>query len=159
MRSVLKRCSKYEGVARSSVSYLHKRKSEYSRDLLRSQMNENTFVDSFSLIFRVIFATLTENSSVVKNDCQGPREDLHHRNQLQGHTSTCDMALKLLGFFYVLMEKPLDCYFQVLTPLYLTAQETEPKKHCILKVTSQTRECQKTIRININHSYHQRLSP
>ena len=45
--------SSTEGITWSSVSYLHKRKWWYSRDLLRSWMNENTFVDSFFFNFNL----------------------------------------------------------------------------------------------------------
>ena len=33
-----------------------------------------------------------------------------------------NMALKLNQYFYLLMEKPLGCYFQVLSPFYEAAQ-------------------------------------
>ena len=36
----------------------------------------------------VIFAILTENSSVVTNDNQGPQKYPHHRKYLYGRTST-----------------------------------------------------------------------
>ena len=54
-----------------------------------------------TLILEVIFVTLTENSSVIKNDTQGLQKDLHH--QL--------MALKLSQYFHLLIEKPLGRYF------------------------------------------------
>ena len=45
--------SSTEGITRSSVNYLRKRKSQHSQDLLHSYMNQNTFVDSsfFSNLF------------------------------------------------------------------------------------------------------------
>ena len=45
--------SSTEEITWSSVSYLHKIKWWYSRDLLRSWMNENTFVDSFFFNFNL----------------------------------------------------------------------------------------------------------
>ena len=46
-----------EGITQCSVNYLCKRKSQHSHDLLRSEMNENSFVDSFLFwhIFVVVF--------------------------------------------------------------------------------------------------------
>ena len=46
----------------------------------------------------------------------------HHCKQLLGHTSMCNMALKLYQYFYLLMEKPLGHYFQVRSPYYRMAQ-------------------------------------
>ena len=43
--------SSTEGITRSSVDYLRKRKSKHSRDPLRIWINENTFVDSFFFRF------------------------------------------------------------------------------------------------------------
>ena len=43
----LKDASSTEKITQSSVNYLHKRKSKYLCALLLSQMNENTFFDSF----------------------------------------------------------------------------------------------------------------
>ena len=64
-------------------------------------------------ILEVTFVTLTENSSVITNDPQGPWKHPHHQNKLLGHMSMHSMALKLPQYFYLLMEKPLGCYFQV----------------------------------------------
>ena len=56
-------------------------------------------------ILEVNFVTLTENSSVVKNALPCAK-----------------MALKLLWYFYLLMEKPIACYFQVQSLYYQAAQ-------------------------------------
>ena len=37
-------------------------------------------------------------------------------------TFLCDMGLKLPQYFYLLVEKPLSCYFQVQSPYYQMAQ-------------------------------------
>ena len=43
-------------------------------------------------------------------------------------TFMCNMGLKLPKYFYLLMEKPLDNYFQVQSPYY-EAAECNQKKH------------------------------
>ena len=46
-----------EGITRSTVNYLCKRKSEYSRNLLHSKTNGNAFVDSFFFRFWPLYLT------------------------------------------------------------------------------------------------------
>ena len=62
-----------------------------------------------------------------------------------------NMALKLPGYFYLLMEKPLGRYFQVRSPYYQAAQcnQKTPKNSCILKVTGQVWKNQKRISITL----------
>ena len=68
---------------------------------------------------------------------------------------------KTTWYFYLLMEKPLRCYFQVWSPYYQVAL-------CNQKISVpvfsrwQVRRSQKAkrkISINTNHNYHQRSSP
>ena len=108
-------------------------------------------------ILKVFLMTLTENSSAVKNDTQEPREYPHHREQLQGHTSMRNMALKLPQYFNLMMEKPLGHYFS--SPVSLISSGTvqpETTYSCILKVTGQVWESEKRTRTNTNHSFYQR---
>ena len=79
-------------------------------------------MSSWALIFEVIFVTLTESSSVKSNDTQRPRKYPHHQKYLWRHTSMRDMALKMSRYFYLMMEKPLGCYFQVCSPFYQAVQ-------------------------------------
>ena len=54
-----------------------------------------------------------------------PRElrNIHAtRNSCKDALACANMALKLSGYFYLLMEKPLGCYFGLLSPYYQTAQ-------------------------------------
>ena len=44
------------------------------------------------------------------------------RNSCRDALPCANMALKLPWYFYMLMEKPLDCYFQVRSPYYQAAQ-------------------------------------
>ena len=45
-------------------------------------------------ILEVIFVILTETSSVVTNDTQGPQKYPHKQKQLQGCTSMCEDGTK-----------------------------------------------------------------
>ena len=75
--------------------------------------------------------------------------------------------MKLLRYFYLLIEKPLSRYFQVWSPYYqaaLCSQKTpipvpENTYSRSFKVTGQVWESQKRISINTNHSYDHRSSP
>ena len=74
-------------------------------------------MSSWTPILKVIFVNLTENSSAVTNDTQGPQK------YPQNYTLPCaNMALKLPRYFYLLMEKPLGRYFLVWSPYYQAAQ-------------------------------------
>ena len=70
-----------------------------------------------------------------------------------------NMALKLPRYFYLLIEKPLGCYFQfgLLTIRWHNATRNHLSR--TLKVIGQVWESQKSISINTNHDYHQRSSP
>ena len=71
-----------------------------------------------------------------------------------------NMALKLLQYFYLLMEKPLGCYFQVRSPYYQAAQCYQKTPIPVSSMWQVRPEKAKTrISINTNHSYHQRSSP
>ena len=67
---------------------------------------------------------------------------------------------KTTPLFYLLIKKLLGCYFQIRSSYYYGGT-VQPKNtyFCILTVTGGARENQKRIKININHSYHQCLSP
>ena len=73
-----------------------------------------------ALILEVIFVTLTENSSVVKNNTQGtleistPQEIAVRPHFHVRHGTT--------QYFYLLIEKPFGRYFQVWSPYYQAAQ-------------------------------------
>ena len=55
-----------------------------------------------------------------------------------------DMAVKLTLYFYLLMEKPLRCYFQVWSPYYQAAQCNQKNTYsCILKVTGRSEKAKK----------------
>ena len=51
------------------------------------------------LLLETIFMTLIENLAGVTNDIQGPWEYPHHRENLYGHTSIHNIAMKLLWCF------------------------------------------------------------
>ena len=63
-------------------------------------------------ILEVIFVTLNKKSSIVTNDC---------REIAKGDASLRSMTLKLPRYFYLLMEKPLNRYFQFQSPYYQAA--------------------------------------
>ena len=71
-----------------------------------------------------------------------------------------NMALKLPQYFYRLMEKPLDCYFQVWSPYFQVVQCNQKTP---IPVSSRwqfrSEKTKKRISINTNHSCHQRSSP
>ena len=46
-------------------------------------------------------------------------------NNSRNAISFLNMPLKLPQYFYLLMEKPLGCYFQVRSPYYQVAQCTQ----------------------------------
>ena len=72
-----------------------------------------------------------------------------------------NMVLKLPRYFYLLMEKPLRCYFQVRSSYYQAAQWNQKALIPVpnrWKVRSEKAK-KKRININSNHSYHQRSSP
>ena len=58
--------------------------------------------NGLQFIPKAIFMTFTENSSLVMNDTQGPRKYPHNRENLHGHTSICNIAIKLLWCFHLL---------------------------------------------------------
>ena len=60
------------------------------------------------------------------------------RNSCRDALPCANMALKLPWYFYMLMEKPLGCYFQVRNTY-----------SCNLKVTGQVWESQKSISITL----------
>ena len=66
-----------------------------------------------------LFGTLTENST---ENTQGPRKYHTTRNSCRDALPCANMALKLPRYFYMLMEKPPGCYFQVQSPYYQAAQ-------------------------------------
>ena len=71
-----------------------------------------------------------------------------------------NMALKLPWYFYLLMERPLGRYFQVRSPYYQAAQCNQKTPIPVsLRWQVRSEKAKKRISININHSYHQRLSP
>ena len=84
--------------------------------------SQDQFLETKVLVFwpKVIFKTLVENSSVVTNDTQRPWQYPHHQKQLQG-TSMFNVPLKP-HYFYLIMDKPCDHYFQVWSPYYQVAQ-------------------------------------
>ena len=77
--------------------------------------------DVAEVTFKFIFLKLTENSSVVTNDTQRPQKYLQNWKYLQERTTMRKIALQLPWYFYLLMEKPLGCYFQVWYLCYLAA--------------------------------------
>ena len=76
--------------------------------------------------------TLTENSFVVTNDTQEPQKYPHTGNSCSMDALPCaTMTLKLPQYFYLLMEKPLGCYFQVWS-LPTTKLHSATRKHLFL---------------------------
>ena len=76
--------------------------------------------------------TLTENISVIINDTKGPQKYPSHRKKSRRDALPyANMALKLPQYFYLLMEKPLGCYFQVWS-LPTTKLHSATRKHLFL---------------------------
>ena len=92
------------------------------------------------------------------------KRDLRNTHAIESScrdTPPCtNMALKLPWFFYLLMEKPLGCYFQF-WPYYYQAAQCNQKARIPVSSRWQVRseKAKKRISININHSYHQHSSP
>ena len=57
--------STIEGIILSSINYLHKGKSENLCDELCSEMNENTFVDSFLFRFDLFVSLFLSSHSII----------------------------------------------------------------------------------------------
>ena len=74
---------------------------------------------------------MNEDSAVATNGTQGPLEYSHHWKYLKGHPSMRNIALKLISVFYLLIEKPLGCYFQVLSPYYRAAICNQKTPICV----------------------------
>ena len=97
-------------------------------------------------ILEVFFVTLTENSSVVTNDTQGPQK---YPPEIAEH-----------GTKNTLVFLPNDgeaSWLLLLSSLSLLScgiVQPENTYSCILKVTCQVWVSQKRISINTNHSYH-----
>ena len=70
-----------------------------------------------------------------------------------------NMTLKLPRYFYLLMEKHLDRYFQVCSPYYQVAQCNQKTLIPISSGWQVMSEKAKRISIKTNHSYQQRSSP
>ena len=86
-------------------------------------------------ILEVIFVTLTENSSAVSNDFKNIYTT---RNSCRNKLPCENLTLKLPWYFYLLMEKPLGCYFG----LHKTRQHDETRRHLFMYSQS-GRSCRK----------------
>ena len=82
-----------------------------------------------------------------------------NRNSSKDPLPCANMALKLPRYFYLLMEKPLGCYFQVRSTYYQAAQCNQ-KTPILVSSRCQVRseKAKKRININTNGSYHYRSS-
>ena len=60
---------------------------------------------------KVVFVTLTKNSSVVTHQIEGSWRYPHHQKWLYRLTSMCNMELKLSQYFFLLIEKPHTYYW------------------------------------------------
>ena len=92
-----------------------------------------------------------------------PRElrNVHNtRNSCRNTLPCATWHYKTTWYFYLLMEKPLRCYFQVWSPYYQVAlcnQKISVPVFSRWQVRSQ--KAKRKISINTNHNYHQRSSP
>ena len=71
-----------------------------------------------------------------------------------------NMTLKLTQYFYLLMDKSLDHYFQVCSSCYQAAQ-CHQKTPTLVSSNDRSglRKPKKKVSIKTNHSYHQHSSP
>ena len=76
-----------------------------------------------------------------------------------------NMALKVPWYFYLLMEKPLSCYFQIWSLYYQAAQCTQKTpillswRWQIRSEKAKKKKKKERITINTNHSYHEYSFP
>ena len=71
-----------------------------------------------------------------------------------------NMALKLPQYFYLLMKKPLGCYFQVRSPYYQVAQCNQKTPIPVSwRWQVRSEKAKKRISINTIHRNHQRSCP
>ena len=104
--------------------------------------------------------TLTENSSVVINDTQGPQEHIHIIRKCSRGSFPCVDGTKIPPVF---LPAGGEASWLLLPSLvFLVSSGTvqpESSYSCILKSGLKKQNKKKRIRNNIDHSYHQHSSP
>ena len=82
-----------------------------------------------------------------------------HTTRNSSRDTLCDMALKLSQYFYLQIEKPLACFFQVQSSYYQAAHCNQ-KTLILVSSRWQVRYEKTKNRISLcnDHSYHQHLS-
>ena len=63
-------------------------------------------------MYETLFTNM-KNSPVIRNDTQVSSNYPHHKKNNCRDKSMREMAIKLLRYFDLLMEKPHGCFFQV----------------------------------------------